>query len=111
MANAPSYEAPSKKAKAEGGKKTIVVEKIPENWGLGDPVDTFKEQGYEVVSDGPRRVTMQMPAEKFQEMEAKVKDEAERRLKSTDGLGKVKQTERSASEIKDSLPDVGDLDG
>jgi hypothetical protein len=112
MANKSSYEAPAKRAvSTTPGYKQAIVEKIPENWGLADPIETFQDMGYEIVSDGARRVVMQMPIEKFEAIEKKVKDDAEARLKATEGIGKVKQTEKSESELKDSLPDVSELDG
>jgi hypothetical protein len=110
--NKASYEAPARAPKAKAtGFKQIVVERLPEQWGLADPIETFKDQGYEIVSEGARRVTMQIAQADFDAREAKVKSDAESRLKSAEGLGKVKQTERSAQEIQESLPDVADLDG
>lgn len=112
MANSPTHVQPStRKVSTNPGMKQIIVEKIPESWGLGDSVATEEERGFKIVSDGPRKVLMEMPIDQFEAMERKAKEEGENRLKSTDGLGKVKISDKSAAELKDSLPDVSDLDG
>lgn len=105
-----SYTAPTKKAMGKDGYKTAIVEKIPPEWGLGDSVLDMKDKGFEIAEDGPRRVTMRMPIAEFLKMEDEVRQEAELRLKSTDGLGKVKTREISEKELSESLPDVTDLD-
>lgn len=111
MANSPVHVQPSgKKVSNRPGFKQILVEKIPESWGLGDSVANEEERGFKIVQDGPRKVLMEMPIEQFEAMERNVKQVGEDRLKSTDGLGKVKISDKSASELKDSLPDVSDLD-
>ena len=105
-----SFTAPTKKAAATAGYKEAIVEKMPPEWGLGDSVEDFKERGYEIVQDGPRRVRMRMPMEEFLRREREVRDVADLRLKATEGLGKVRVTETSEKQMADSLPDVGELD-
>jgi hypothetical protein len=113
MANSPTRTQPQKSAAKNDGYKYAIVEKIPENWGLGDPVADAQERGFKIVEgeDGPRKVVMRMPLEQFNKMETKVREEAESRLRSGDGLGKVKEKEATREELADSLPDVNDLDG
>lgn len=105
-----SFTAPTKKNVAADGYKEAIVEKMPPEWGLGDAVEDFKEKGYEIVQDGPRRVRMRMPMAEFLKREKEVRDVADLRLKSTEGLGKVRVTETSEKQMAESLPDVTDLD-
>lgn len=105
-----SFTAPTKKATATSEYKEVIVEKMPPEWGLGDSVEDFKEKGYELVQDGPRRVRMRMPMSEFLRREKEVHDVADMRLKSTEGLGKVRTTQASEKEMVESLPDVADLD-
>lgn len=110
MANSPSHTAPTKKGAKDDGFKYALVEKMPPEWGLGDSVEDFKEKGYEIVSDGPRRVQMRMPMAEFLRREKEVRDVADQRLKSTEGLGKVRTTEASEKQMAETLPDINDLD-
>jgi hypothetical protein len=105
-----SYTAPTKKSVPVAGFKEAIVEKMPLEWGLGDAVEDFKEKGYEIVQDGPRRVRMRMPMEEFLKRENEIRKLADDRLKSTEGLGKVRVMEASEKQMAESLPDVGDLD-
>lgn len=105
-----SYTAPTKKSAPVEGFKEAIVEKIPESWGLGDPVETYRENGYEIVQDGPVRVRMRMPMDEFLKREKQVQDMANDRLKSTEGIGKVRTTEMSEKQMAETLPDVNDLD-
>lgn len=45
----------------------VIVERIPETFGLGDPISERQDEGYEVVKEGSRRVTMRIPFAKHQE--------------------------------------------
>lgn len=105
-----SYTAPTKKSVAASGYKEAIVEKMPTEWGLGDAVEDFKEKGYEIVQEGPRRVRMRMPMSEFLKREQEARDVADLRLKSTDGLGKIRVTEASEKAMAETLPDVSELD-
>lgn len=113
-----SYTAPTaqavgkslKKSEADSPFKTIIAEKIPAEWGLGDAIEDLKEQGFEIVNDGPRRVTMQMPMDEFKKRTKQVWDTADQRMRSTEGMGKVRTTVTSEKQMAETLPDVSDLD-
>lgn len=106
-----SFTAPTKRGReATPEFKNVIVEKLPPEWGLGDPVEDFKEQGFVIEKDGPRRVHMRMPMNDFLKREKEVRDVADLRLKATEGLGKVKVTETSEKQMVEALPDASDLD-
>jgi len=110
LANKEVFTATAKPHVQEKGYKYALVEKMPEQWGLGDSVADFQEKGYEIMQDGPRRVMMRMPLDEFKQIESGVMKVAEDRLRSTDGLGKIKQQDISGKQMVDALPDVSDLD-
>jgi hypothetical protein len=89
----------------KGGEfKEIVVERQPDSWGLADPVETFQERGFQIVQEGPRRVTMRKPMKEHLADTKESWDQAHRRLEKSD-LGTSKAKPVSGQEIYDSLPD------
>jgi len=111
VANTETFTAPTKRGKTKNPEfKEIIVEKQPSSWGLADPIEDFQEQGYEIVTEGPRKVTMRIPYNKFAAKENEARRIADERLRSTDGLGRTEVKGLSAKEMADTLPDATDLD-
>jgi hypothetical protein len=122
MSNASTHTgAPRSKRAAESDFHEVIVEKIPESWGLGDPIADRIDQGYVVKSDGARRVTLQIERSKFEAREKQQQEEANSRLSRmaapdiSDGrIGGVssdlrKGEARGLSELTDGMSDDNSL--
>jgi hypothetical protein len=61
----------------------VVVERLPQDWGLGDGIDEYLDRGYVVKKDGARRVTLEIPMEKFKADQQAIFNKANERLVRT----------------------------
>jgi hypothetical protein len=123
MSNASTHTgAPRTKRAAESEFHEVIVEKIHESWGIGDPVAEKIDQGYVVKEDGLRRVRLQIDRKTFEAREKAHQDEANNRLAGmaapeiadsrigSVSIGLRKGEARELSELTAGMPDKNDLD-